>query len=295
MGDSARVRVALAPLHPRAGHAEPDAPARARARARTLSCAHADGQLARCVWPGGSDNFEISQPNKTGLIRPYSKREVTFVFKPIMSGPFQERLTVENVLDVGDDQVVLVKAFVLKLSTFYVDTLQLRFQPCLVDEIMPGPTRLVITNTSRHPRHFEVAVDRASLHFDVCDMELGFELEDVHGNRSVSREVAERIEALEQKVKIARRKVRKKEGPASLAALGREGGGGARTVSLTGRATAAGGARAAGCCVTSVSGWLPARARCFPILDLPTLVSHLPLGYPPDLGMCRATRSASRP
>jgi len=154
-------------------------------------------------------DFSISD-GKMGVIRPYGKREVSFVFGPSMAGPFLERLLVENLLDPHDDQAVVIKAVVIKASTFFVSSLSLAFRPCLVDEAMPPPLPLTITNTSKHTRVLEVAVDRATIHFDVCDIVIGLELEDANVGRTVNKELDERIEALEQKMKIAIRKVRRR-------------------------------------------------------------------------------------
>jgi len=143
-----------------------------------------------------------------GVIRPYGKREVSFVFGPSMAGQFLERLMVENLLDPHDDQAVVIKAVVIKASTFFVSSLSLPFRPCLVDEAMTPPQPLTITNTSKQTRVLEVAVDRATIHFDVCDIVIGLELEDANVGRTVNKELDERIEALEQKMKIAIRKVR---------------------------------------------------------------------------------------
>lgn len=34
--------------------------------------------------------------DKSGVIRPYKKREVQFIFKPTFAGPFNEKLVIEN-------------------------------------------------------------------------------------------------------------------------------------------------------------------------------------------------------
>ena len=56
-----------------------------------------------------------------GVIRPYRSKEVEFLFKPSMSGPFSERLTIHNVHDPANSQPVLVKANVVRSLVLFIE------------------------------------------------------------------------------------------------------------------------------------------------------------------------------
>jgi hypothetical protein len=143
-----------------------------------------------------------------GIVRPYAKREVEFTFEPTMAGPFFERLTIEDVRDRENNQVLQVKANIRKPSNFFVDTLNLDFGAMLVNEGYLRQ-RVTITNTSKHARTFVVRYDPAENKFPTFICKVKFEMVDVLGDgRQMSKEAEEQIESLEQKLKIAKRKNR---------------------------------------------------------------------------------------
>ncbi|KAJ3179725.1 hypothetical protein HDU85_004724 [Gaertneriomyces sp. JEL0708] len=163
---------------------------------------------------------------RMGVVRAYGKREVEFVFDPSLAGPFHERLTIENVNDHDNDQLLSVKANIRKPASFFLESLSIDFGVCMVNEICPITQQIVISNTSfSKTRSFEIRFDPGELRFNRCIGTLAFELvenendfvdgEDGSGNRRrrpmmmLSKEMEEEIEHMEQKLKIAKRKGRK--------------------------------------------------------------------------------------
>ncbi|KAJ3416131.1 hypothetical protein HDV05_003100 [Chytridiales sp. JEL 0842] len=170
---------------------------------------------------------------RIGLIRSYGQREVEFVFDPSMAGSFNERVTIENMHDRENDQVLTIKAHVRQPSKFSIKNLNLDFGACLIKENAVRSQFIEISNTSsKQMRTFEMRVDTDKLRFRGCLIELRFELEDDGQDASaatinpsdvsadgllrrvrkpttlLSKEAEEQLEALEQKVKIAHRKGR---------------------------------------------------------------------------------------
>ncbi|KAJ3358833.1 hypothetical protein GGF32_009929 [Allomyces javanicus] len=141
--------------------------------------------------------------HRLGIIQPHGAREVTFAFQPSMPGGFFEKMTVENVMNPENSQVILLKAQVKKPDSFSIHTESLDFGVCLVNEY--SVARIVtLHNTHRQTRTFTVRVEEADeyLHFEfgaVKSETIEHQVEDVE----------EKIESLEQKLKIAKRKGRK--------------------------------------------------------------------------------------
>ena len=148
-----------------------------------------------------------------GVVRGFSKREVEFLFDPSLPGTFQEKLTIENVLNPSNDQHLVVKAVIRQQATFHIENLSLNYGACLIDQISPVFQSIVISNPSAtSTRMIEVRVDPRDLKFDQCSCEIWFsidnadELEDGGPKVLMSKETEEKIEQLEQKLKIAIRK-----------------------------------------------------------------------------------------
>lgn len=168
---------------------------------------------------------------RMGVVRAFGKREVEFMFDPSLAGPFHEHITIENVQDRENDQVISVKANIRKPAPFFIESLSVDFGPCLINEVCPAVQRIVISNTSfKKTRTFEVRIDPHELGFRGCTGAFTFDLVDndddfvddigepgVDGERKrrrrplmmLSKEMEEEIEHLEQKLKIAKRKGRK--------------------------------------------------------------------------------------
>ncbi|KAI7865454.1 uncharacterized protein EV154DRAFT_454236 [Mucor mucedo] len=140
-----------------------------------------------------------------GVVRSYGKREVDFVFEPTLSGPFMEKLIIENIRDRTNDQVLLLKAQVRKPSTFLIKSLEICFGNCLVDQSCTRVETIILTNTNKQSRMFEVRVDPNEVIFGRYYAEFEFEVKEDDTN-TISKEAEEEIENLEQKLKIAKRK-----------------------------------------------------------------------------------------
>ncbi|KAI8385669.1 hypothetical protein BD560DRAFT_321778 [Blakeslea trispora] len=140
-----------------------------------------------------------------GVVRSYGKREVEFVFEPTLSGPFMEKLIIENIRDRTNDQVLLLKAQVRKPSAFLIKSLEMSFGICLVDQPCQRTETIVLTNTNKQSRMFEVRVDPNEVSFGRYYAEFEFDVKEDDTN-TISKEAEEEIENLEQKLKIAKRK-----------------------------------------------------------------------------------------
>ncbi|KAF7728409.1 hypothetical protein EC973_006217 [Apophysomyces ossiformis] len=147
----------------------------------------------------------VLSAGRLGVVRAFGKREIEFAFEPTLPGPFLERLVVENIRDRSNDQVLLLKAMVRKPSTFFIKSLELCFGPCVVDQVSQRVETIVVTNTNKQSRLFEVRVDPNEVIFGKYYGEFDFVVEDEERS-TLSKEAEEEIENLEQKLKIARRK-----------------------------------------------------------------------------------------
>ncbi|ORZ29119.1 hypothetical protein BCR41DRAFT_382971 [Lobosporangium transversale] len=150
---------------------------------------------------------------KSGVVRGYSKKEVEFMFEPTLSGPFHEKLAIENVQDPDSSRVLSVKANIRKPKHFSIDTQELDFGVCYVGRKTES-RRITVTNSTKQTRTFEVRVDphemmplsTESHHYGG---EIDFTMEDDPlGQAIVTKEMEDEIEILEQKLKIAKRKGR---------------------------------------------------------------------------------------
>ncbi|KAG0164422.1 hypothetical protein DFQ28_010304 [Apophysomyces sp. BC1034] len=151
-----------------------------------------------------SGDIDLSA-GRLGVVRAFGKREIEFAFEPTLPGPFLERLVIENIRDRSNDQVLLLKAMVRKPSTFFIKSLELSFGPCVIDQVSPRVETIVLTNTNKQSRLFEVRVDPNEVIFGKYYGEFDFIVEDDECN-TLSKEAEEEIENLEQKLKIAKRK-----------------------------------------------------------------------------------------
>ncbi|CBQ73331.1 conserved hypothetical protein [Sporisorium reilianum SRZ2] len=186
--------------------------------------------LRYCIRKSGSiasGDIKLSS-GRYGVVPGYGKREVEFVFSPSMSGPFQEKLVVENVADRDNDQTVVLKANVRKTPNFAVDPGAINFGACTPGRLST-PESFVLTNTTAKSRSFVIAIDSHDLLYQRCLIDVGLSTasdDEVRG--TLSKEEEEEIENLSQKLKIASRKgnaekVRKYED--RLTALGVKVGG----------------------------------------------------------------------
>jgi hypothetical protein len=106
------------------------------------------------------------------MVRPNRSKAVDFLFSPALSGPFEETLEITNVSDPFNNQTVKVKAFVRAPSSFFVTSIQLAFGSVTLGEASV-PQRIVLVNTSKQKRSFEIMADTTS--FERCAPTLAFQ------------------------------------------------------------------------------------------------------------------------
>lgn len=164
--------------------------------------------LRYCIRKSGSiasGDIKLSS-GRYGVVPGYGKREVEFVFSPSMSGPFQEKLVVENVADRDNDQTVVLKANVRKTPNFAVDPGAINFGACTPGKLST-PESFVLTNTTAKSRSFVIAIDSHDLLYQRCLIDVGLSTaSDDQVRGTLSKEEEEEIENLSQKLKIANRK-----------------------------------------------------------------------------------------
>ncbi|RKP06365.1 hypothetical protein THASP1DRAFT_31817 [Thamnocephalis sphaerospora] len=164
---------------------------------------------------GSALSGDISfRSGQAGIVRGFSTREVEFAYQPSLSGDFSEKITVENVLDPQSCQSVLVKAYVRKPTHFYLKPHAFDFGPCLMGHKAPRSCALMVTNTDYQLRTFVAKVELQQLRFGDFSGTVEFHVArgadgSLDGTGALlSEDAQEKIEALEQKMKIARRKGR---------------------------------------------------------------------------------------
>ncbi|KAI8056209.1 hypothetical protein BDF22DRAFT_741502 [Syncephalis plumigaleata] len=160
-----------------------------------------------------SGDIVFRNGGQSGVVRGFSVREVEFVYQPSLSGDFSEKIIVENVLDPQNNGAVLVKAFVRKSTHFYVKPTEIDLGPCLLGGENTSPVRsaLMITNTDYQTRTFVARVEK--IEYPGFTGRINFHVErsddGLDGTGALlSEDAQEKIESLEQKMKIARRKGR---------------------------------------------------------------------------------------
>ncbi|KAG1090318.1 hypothetical protein G6F42_019730 [Rhizopus arrhizus] len=137
-----------------------------------------------------------------GVIRAFGKREIDFVFVPTLHGPFIEQLTVCNIRDKEDTNVISLKAMVRRPESFQVKALldPLSIYPYCKSTCVEI---LNITNTNQQSRTFEIRIDNNE---GFNDYHVEFNTIQQESTLVLNEELEEEIETIEQKMKIAVRK-----------------------------------------------------------------------------------------
>lgn len=162
-----------------------------------------------CIRKSGSiasGDIKLSS-GRYGVVSAHGKREVEFVFSPSLTGPFQEKLIIENVADRDRDLTVFLKANVRKKPNFTVDPTVIDFGDCKPGKLAE-PRSFTVSNTTNKARTFVVAVDSSDLRHQRTIMDLVFTASSDGDSRSKAEDasIADEIEHLSQKLKIATRK-----------------------------------------------------------------------------------------
>ncbi|PKI82772.1 hypothetical protein MVES1_003601 [Malassezia vespertilionis] len=139
-----------------------------------------------------------------GIVPGYGKRGVDFTFSPSLSGPFYEKLMVENVADYDNDQALVLKASARKVPNFSIDPTTLDFGTCRAPHASM-PESVLLTNTTSKRRKFVLYMDEARQSPIPLDVLVSV-ASDAATRRALSREEEEEVETLLQKLKIAHRK-----------------------------------------------------------------------------------------
>lgn len=143
-----------------------------------------------------------------GVVRAFGKREIEFTFVPTLPGSFMEQLEVINIRDKEDRNTILLKAMVRRPESFSIkySSPEVKFSTCSMTETIQQET-IIVTNTNKHPRMFEIRVGHDGVHHK--QLKLEFKIDHDNQKRDallLSKEEEEEIENLEQKLKIATRK-----------------------------------------------------------------------------------------
>eukprot|EP00667_Euglena_gracilis_P001001 EG_transcript_1003 len=142
-----------------------------------------------------------------GLIAPFATKDLDFVFTPSLPGKFQETLTIENVLDQTNTQVITVKAVVDKSETFETKPQSLDFGTIELGKRSRG-LRFCISNTTKQKRNYYVVVSEDGGHFQFqgAVVKPQFIVEETVTTSTSRSKIEEEIEKCEHKLKICIRK-----------------------------------------------------------------------------------------
>ncbi|WWD18889.1 hypothetical protein CI109_103344 [Kwoniella shandongensis] len=146
-----------------------------------------------------------------GVISAFGRKEVeNFSFTPSLVGDYKETIMVENVLDSWNDQALAVKAIVRKVPAFKVEPRALDFGlvSTVTSTAWPPAQGFVVTNISKHERTFVIAVHNLS---STSFAEIDLKRDEKDAGTALSKVEEEELEALLQKLKIARRKGKKEK------------------------------------------------------------------------------------
>ncbi|KAJ1947720.1 hypothetical protein FBU59_001839 [Linderina macrospora] len=162
-----------------------------------------------------SGDIRFVDSNRYGVVRGFDSRKIVFVFRPSLTGAYNEQISIANVLNAHGGKTATLKAVVRRPSKFYIQSLALSFpSPLSVDQrsdefqalvlknMTPKTRILVVRPIDPPPSDTPISVLLAPVFpADIADAA-------APPPRLLDRETEEKIEALEQKLKIAVRKNR---------------------------------------------------------------------------------------
>eukprot|EP01119_Soliformovum_irregulare_P011729 TRINITY_DN2968_c0_g1_i1.p1 TRINITY_DN2968_c0_g1~~TRINITY_DN2968_c0_g1_i1.p1 ORF type:complete len:2115 (-),score=553.79 TRINITY_DN2968_c0_g1_i1:1679-8023(-) len=139
-------------------------------------------------------DFRIAKEDRMGVIRPYRNREIHFFFTPSFSSQYSETLVIENLHDHTNNQIVQIKANVLKPRNFYIKSLELDFGVILAGQASTIHS-IVITNTSKKKRQFNVESDEHT--FEACSVDMLFNADkEDQGEGELKREYRQNVNSI---------------------------------------------------------------------------------------------------
>ncbi|RLN55483.1 hypothetical protein BBJ28_00019026, partial [Nothophytophthora sp. Chile5] len=147
-----------------------------------------------------SSGFLQIKEGEVGVVKAFGTKEICFQFQPTLAGPFEEKLKIINVQDVGNSVSVTIKAKVVKRETFKLlqsGTLQ---SLCKTDQI-----KIAVRNTSRKKREYVIQLDPS---FTVSTLRPTFyfsvdETPPTIITQAQEKKLDEELEKLEHKLRIA--------------------------------------------------------------------------------------------
>lgn len=165
-----------------------------------------------CIRKSGSiasGDIKLSS-GRFGVVPAHGKREIEFVFCPSLTGPFNEKLVIENVADRDRDLPIYLKATVHKKPNFSVEPAVIDFGECKPGKLTETEF-ITVSNITGKARTFVVAVDAHDLRHQRTIMDLVFStIAEGEGRTALSlaeeTSIAEEIEHISQKLKVALRK-----------------------------------------------------------------------------------------
>ncbi|KAJ1939908.1 hypothetical protein EC988_007183 [Linderina pennispora] len=156
-----------------------------------------------------SGDIQFVDNNRYGVVRGFDSRKIVFVFRPSLTGAYSEQISIANVLNAHGGKTATLKAVVRRPSKFYIQSLSLAFAgPLACNCRSPDHQALVLKNMTPKTRLLVVRpIDRDENRVRLAPV---FPPDIAHAppTRLLDRETEEKIEALEQKLKIAVRKNR---------------------------------------------------------------------------------------
>jgi hypothetical protein len=170
-----------------------------------------DVSLAYIIQKTGSiasDDLIFSEgAGEIGVIPPLGQREIPFQFRPSLAGQFYEALSVVNVQDNMNNQLISVRADLRKPVNFWIRHMDVNFGSCLVDA-KSAPQKIFVKNISARKRTFKLKCDfpilpmhsRPILLFQLGKFFSGSDEKDSGDQREEEKEY------LERKLRIAIRK-----------------------------------------------------------------------------------------
>jgi hypothetical protein len=133
-----------------------------------------------------SDDIFVNTLDLNGIIRPFSHKEINFIFKPSLSGKFEESISVENHFNIKDNNMITIKAYIQQFEKFFVKENNINFGNLTLNSKSPFK-KLIITNTSQKKIKLELELETKlfkEIHFD-------YDLEPIKKNSNINIEELE--------------------------------------------------------------------------------------------------------
>lgn len=144
----------------------------------------------------------ISKDDRVGIVRPYRRKDIHFLFRPTITGAFNEKLVIENIYDKSNNQTITVKALVKPNVTFFIRSLSIDFGTTVLG-MKSNRCQIILSNTTKHKRQYEIKVEEDST--KLCDYDILLRLEKTPAI-ILSKEEEMQVSHLLHRIKIATRK-----------------------------------------------------------------------------------------